>query len=101
MPSEIKNLILRPELNNLLGIYSSLNSKSLPNTLNEFSGKNFSYFKNQLSDLVIEKIYPISQEIKKILKDVSYIDKILLNGAERASKISLKKVADMKKIIGF
>ena len=101
IPVEIKNLIQRPEVNNLLGIYSSLNNTSLSDTLNEFRGKNFSYFKNQLSVLVVEKINPISQEIKKILKDVSYIDKILLNGAERASKISLKKVTDMKKIIGF
>ena len=101
IPYDDSNLSKRPELENLLGIYSSLKNQSLKETINEFSGKNFSNFKNNLSELVIEKISPISSEIRKILKDEKYIDEILQNGAQKADEIATKKVNDMKKIIGF
>jgi len=64
MPSEQKNLSERPEVENLLGIYSSLKNQSLEKSINEFSGKNFSEFKEKLSKIVVEKIQPISIEIK-------------------------------------
>ncbi len=101
MPSDDKKLNERPEVENLLGIYSSLNNQSLSDSINEFGGKNFSEFKQKLSDLVVEKISPISDEINKLKKDNNFIDKILENGAEKADKIASRKVREMKKIIGF
>jgi len=101
LPDNDKNLTLRPEVENLLGIYSSLNNQSLKNSINEFGGKNFSQFKDKLADLVVEKISPISGEIIKLKKDNDYIDEILKEGGRRANEIASKKVEDMKKIIGF
>ena len=101
LPTSEKNLKERPELENLLGIYSSLKNQSLKMSINEFGGKNFSDLKKKLTDAVIEKISPISSEIKKIQSDNTYIDNILLKGAEKANKIAGKKVSEMKKIIGF
>ncbi len=91
----------RPEVENLLGIYSSLSDQNLSDTINEFGGKNFSKFKQKLSDLVVDKISPISDEINKLKKDNNFIDKILYEGAQKADKIASKKVKDLKKIIGF
>ncbi len=101
LPSDKKNLNERPEVENLLGIYSSLSDQSLESTVNEFSGKNFSEFKKKLSELVVEKISPISDEINKLYKDKEFIDKILNDGAEKANKIASKKVSELKKIVGF
>ena len=101
LPDDEKNLRERPEAENLLGIYSSLNNQSFKDTINEFSGKNFSEFKNNLSELIVEKISPISSEINKLLKDNSFIDGVLKEGAEKANKITTKKINEMKKIIGF
>ena len=101
LPDDDKNLSRRPEVENLLGIYSSLSGQSLKNSINEFSGKNFSEFKEKLAELVVEKISPISIEINKLQKDTSYIDTILEEGGKRASSIASKKVEEMKKIIGF
>tara|TARA_B100000029_G_scaffold134261_1_gene128522 strand:+ start:57 stop:1058 length:1002 start_codon:yes stop_codon:yes gene_type:complete len=101
LPSDDKNLSQRPEVENLLGIYSSLNNQSLSNSINEFSGKSFSEFKAKLADLVVEKISPISEEINKLQKDRNYIDGILKSGGEKANAIALKKVQEIKKIIGF
>ena len=101
LPSDDKNLSNRPEVENLLGIYSSLTGQSLKNSINEFSGKNFSEFKKKLAEIVVEKISPISNEINKLQKDINYIDKILQEGGKRADLIASKKVGEMKKIIGF
>ena len=101
LPGDKKNLSKRPEVENLLGIYSSLSGQSLENSINEFSGKNFSDFKEKLAELVVEKISPISIEINKLQKDISFIDKILKEGADKADLIASKKVEEIKKIIGF
>ena len=101
IPDTIEELQKRPEAENLLGIYSSLNNQILQQTLDEFSGKNFSDFKKKLSDLLIEKITPVSLKMKEIQKDNKFIDDILKQGAEKADKIASKKVDEIKKIIGF
>jgi len=101
LPDDEKNLSRRPEVENLLGIYSSLSNQSLKNSIIEFSGKNFSDFKEKLAELVIEKISPISTEINKLQKDTKYIDKILKEGGNKANLIASKKVEEMKEIIGF
>jgi len=101
LPSDEKNLNKRPEVENLLGIYSSLSGNSLENSINEFAGKNFSEFKEKLAEIVVEKISPISIEINKLQKDISFIDKILKEGAIKADLIASRKVEEMKKIIGF
>ena len=91
LPDNDSDLQKRPELNNLYGIFSSIQDQNLDLTIDEFKGKNFSDFKNSLSDALVEKIYPISLEINKLLKDERYIDEILLSGASKAEKIAKKK----------
>ena len=101
IPTNINDLKERLEAKNLLGIYSSLNNFSIEKTINIFAGKNFSEFKQKLSDELVMKIQPISTEIKKLLKDKAYVDKILQEGAEKANSIASKKIQKLKEIVGF
>ncbi len=101
LPKNIKELDERLEAKNLLGIYASLNHSTLEESLENFAGKNFSEFKENLSDILVNKIEPISIEIKKLLDDKSYIDKILLDGVEKANFIASKKIERIKEIVGF
>jgi len=101
MPKDIKELDGRLEAKNLLGIYASLNNSSLEKTIETFAGKNFSEFKEKLSNELVQKLEPISEEIKKLLRDKLYLDKILLEGVEKANSIASKKIERMKEIIGF
>ena len=101
LPNDDKDLSKRPEVENLLGIYSSLSNQSLKITINEFSGKSFSELKNSLVDLVVDKIAPISNEINRLQKDNNFIDAVVKDGAKKASEIASKKVEELKKIIGF
>tara|TARA_Y100000590_G_scaffold43651_1_gene46465 strand:- start:1121 stop:1555 length:435 start_codon:yes stop_codon:yes gene_type:complete len=101
LPENENELASRPEAENLIGIYSSLNNQSIIKTINEFSGKNFSEFKEKLASLVVEKISPISSEMNKLLKDEKFIDEVLNDGAQKADKIASEKIKNIKKIIGF
>jgi len=101
LPGGIDNLAERPEAENLLGIYSSLKNQNLEKSLIEFNGKNFSEFKEQLSEILIERIIPISQEIKKLLEDIDFLDSVLLEGSVKADKIASKKIKKMRELVGF
>ena len=101
LPIDIKELDKRPEAKNLLSIYSSLNDVALEKTINEFSGKNFSEFKESLIQVLVDKLEPISIEINKLMSDTAYLDKILDMGHEKANNIALNKIQKIKKIIGF
>ena len=94
IPSNIEELENRPEAENLIGIYSNLKKQNMEVTLKEFGGKNFSEFKNNLSEQLIDKISPIASEINKLLNNSDYLDKILLIGAEKANEIAEKKVKE-------
>ena len=74
---------------------------SLEDTISKFSGKNFSEFKENLSQVMVDKISPISSEIKKLLGEKKYLDKILLEGAKKADKIASEKVKKIQELVGF
>jgi len=101
MPTTLRDLEERPEAKNLLGIYSSLTNSSLEKSVEMFASKNFSEFKDKLSEVLVDKIQPISEEIKKLLNDKLYLDNILLEGVERANIIASKKIEKIKEIVGF
>ncbi len=101
MPSNISELNKRPEAKNLIGIYSTLTNLSLEKSVIEFSGKNFSDFKENLSQVLVDKITPISVEIKKLLSDKHYLDTILLDGCKKAENIASKKIKKIHEIMGF
>jgi len=56
--------------------------------LAEFGGANFSTFKNALVDLAVEKLSPITAEMRKITADHDYIDMVLRDGAQRARALA-------------
>ena len=101
MPNDIEELDGRPEAQNLLGIYASLSNSTLGTIVDKFAGKNFSEFKEELSEFLVNEIIPISEDIKKLLKDQSYLDSILLDGVEKANKIASNKIKNIKEIVGF
>jgi tryptophanyl-tRNA synthetase len=101
LPSSINELKERPEAKNLLGIYSSLTNSTLDKSIKDFEGKNFSEFKAKLAQILVEKINPISVEIKKLINDKEYLDKILLNGHKKANSVASNKIKKVHEIIGF
>ena len=103
--TDMYNLIYAPRISesDFLKLLSMIKKiqKYIEKSKKEFSGKNFSNFKDKLSSLLVEKIEPISKEIKRLLNEEKHLDEILLEGAEKANEFASRKVKEMKKIIGF
>jgi tryptophanyl-tRNA synthetase len=91
----------RYEAQNLINIYSNLAEISQNDVLRKFQGKKFSEFKDDFSDLLINKIFPISEKINMLRKDEDYLLKLLKQGNEKASEIADKNIREVKKIIGI
>ena len=100
-PENKNDLEDRPEVENLINIFSSISEKSLEKIFKEYSGNDFKNFKQDLSDLLISKISRISVEMKKLLSDQSYLNSILNDGAKEAKELSEKNMNEVKKIIKF
>jgi len=101
IPEKIEDLKNRPEALNLLNIYSFVTNSSIEKTLNQMQGKEFSKFKNELSDALISSICPIGKKMKEMTNDKSYLTRILSEGSEKASSIAEKNLKQVKEIIGF
>ncbi len=100
-PSSLENLDDRPEIKNLINIFSSLKNNSPEETIAQYLSKDFKYFKEELSNLIIERVSKISSEMQKLLRDYTYLDSILIQGSERANEIAETNIKELKKIIGF
>ena len=101
MPKTVSELEERLEAKNLIGIYASLTNSNIEKSVESFIGKNFSEFKEKLSEVLVDTIEPISLEIKKLLNDQTYLNNILQVGAEKANSIASKKIQNIKEIVGF
>ena len=91
----------RPEVYNLLGIYAALSDKSLKDVVAEFAGREFSFFKQVLTDLAVATIGQMGNEMKRLLADRAEIDAVLRDGAERARAIAAPILRDVEDIFGF
>ncbi len=91
----------RYEAQNLIKIYSNLKSETPEKIISDFNGKTFSDFKKDLSDLLIEKIYPISKKIKQFRNDDKELINILDIGSKKANDTAEKTILDIKKIVGL
>ena len=101
MPSSFDELTTRPEINNLITIYSSISNISKDKVIEMFANKEISYFKSEMKNIVISLVEPISSEIKKIRQDSKYLQDTLKEGSAKASERAHKTIKDVNKIMGF
>jgi tryptophanyl-tRNA synthetase len=101
LPSETDGLKERPEAANLVGIYAALSGQTSADVLQEFGGRGFGDFKPALADLAIEKLAPISDEMRKLMADPGHIDAVLADGAERARALTDPILREIHEIVGL
>jgi tryptophanyl-tRNA synthetase len=91
----------RPEAANLLNIYATLQGISREQALKDISGKNFSAFKQMLTEVAVEKLSPITGKMRELMQSPDYIDGILAQGVARARAISQETMKEVKGLVGF
>ena len=80
---------------------AALAGKPKSEVLSEFGGAQFSGFKSNLVDLAVAKLSPIAAEMKRLTQDVTYVDYVLTDGADRARVIASETMRAVKDILGF
>ena len=101
VPQSLKVLEKKPEALNLVNIYSELSKNSLDKVLNEMSGKEYSFLKTKLAELLINEITPVGKEIKKLLNDKPYLKQVLKKGEEKANIIAEENIKNIREKVGL
>jgi tryptophanyl-tRNA synthetase len=101
LPSDVSALAERPEARNLIGIYAALTDTDHAVVLREHGGKGFGTFKDELTEVLVEKLSPLAAETTRLMADRAELLRILQNGAERAAAVADPIVAEAEKIVGF
>jgi tryptophanyl-tRNA synthetase len=91
----------RPEVANLVGIYAALAGISDEAVLDDFGGAGFGRFKPALAELAVEKLSPITQEMRRLLDDPAEIDAALAKGAEKANAVATPIIEEVRRVVGF
>ena len=101
LPGAPVGLESRPEAKNLVGIFAALSDRMPAEVLRDYDGAQFSKFKEDLAELTVAKIGPITTEMRRLLADPGHVDRVLRDGAERACAVADPIVRDVKEIVGF
>ena len=91
----------RPEAANLLSIYAALIDHDLATVVDQFSGAQFSHFKQSLADLAVAVLGPIGAEMQRLMADPAHVDSILADGGERARAIADPVMQEVRETVGF
>jgi len=101
LPYDVKELVNRPEAQNLVTIYGALANKTVPDVLKDFAKAPFSIFKPALTELIVSVLSPIREDILRLLKDPHMLDLCLRDGKEQAQEISEKNLREIQELVGF
>jgi len=116
-PEEIKNKIKKattdsgseikhdrknkPAISNLLEIYSALSGDAIQKLEKKFSGKNYSTFKNDLTDVIIDYFADFRKKKPVLMKNQLKLSSVLATGSQKAAKVADKKIIEVKKKVGL
>jgi tryptophanyl-tRNA synthetase len=101
LPDNLDDLAGRPEARNLINIYAGISGQTPEAVITQVAGQQFGQFKPLLADLAVAHLSPIADEMHRLMGDVSEIDRILGNGANRAAEIAEPILAEAFDIVGF
>lgn len=91
----------RPELFNLLNIFSAFNGKNPIEIAEIYQNSGYGKFKQDLAELLISELSPINKKINELIANQDFLDKIFLEGKEFAEQTASKTRNDVYQILGL
>ena len=101
LPDNAEALEGRPEARNLVGIYAAVTNEDVGDVLGRFAGQGFGAFKPALAEVLVELIAPIRRRLDELRRDPAELDRILADGAARASEIGAPVLAKARSAVGL
>ncbi len=91
----------KPGVSNLLSIYTSFTGLTMDEAVKHFDGLGYGSLKTEVAEAVIAGLEPVQNEYKKILSDKAYLEKIMSDGAEKASAQARKTLRKVYRKVGL
>ena len=91
----------KPGVSNLLSIYTSFTGLTMDEAVKHFDGLGYGSLKTEVAEAVIAGLEPVQNEYKKILSDKAYLEKIMADGAEKASAQARKTLRKVYRKVGL
>lgn len=91
----------RPDVSNLIDIYSALSGKTKEVIVESYAGEGFAKFKGDLADLAVSALSPINERYNSYLKDEAYLRGVLDIGASKARVIASETLRRVKEGFGY
>jgi tryptophanyl-tRNA synthetase len=91
----------RPDVSNLISIYSALSGKSVDDVVASYAGKGFSEFKSNLADVAVSVVSPISLKYHDYLRNEDYLRAVLKQGAIKAEPVAANTLQRVKDLLGY
>ena len=88
-------------INNLMNIYSCFTGKTAEEIEREFEGKGYGDFKLAVGETVADSLAPIRKKFDELMQDKKYLETVMKNGAESASRIAYKTIAKVHRKLGY
>lgn len=88
-------------INNLMNIYSCFTGKTAEEIEREFDGKGYGEFKLAVGETVADSLAPIRKRFDELMQDKKYLETVMKNGAESASRIAYKTIAKVHRKLGY
>ena len=99
--SEITFDEARPEIYNLLNIFSASSNKAPEDLAKEYQTSGFGKFKTDLAESLVAKLRPIQENLLRLKQDQSYIKQVLADGKNQAQEIANKTKKEVFEIVGL
>jgi tryptophanyl-tRNA synthetase len=99
--SEVKYAEGKDGINNLMSIYSAFTGKSFEEIEKEFEGKGYGVFKLAVAETVADSLAVIQDKDNVFISDKEQLNKILIEGAQKASYTAEKTLRKVYRKVGF
>lgn len=91
----------RPEIFNLLNIFSAFTGKTPESLAKEYETSGNGKFKTDLAEVLVEKLKPIQENLTRFKQDPAYVRWVLDEGKNQAHKIAQKTKKEVFEIVGL
>ncbi len=91
----------RPEIFNLLNIFSAFSGKTPQELANEYETAGNGKFKTDLAEVLVSGLSPIQEKLTQFKQDQTYVRQVLDQGKEQAREIAAKTKKEIFEIVGL
>ena len=91
----------KPGVSNLLNIYCVVTGYTIEQAEKEFQGKGYGDFKKSVAEAVIANLEPVQKRFAELKNNKDYIESVIKNNTERASKLADRTLSKVYKKVGF